>query len=235
MTHDFWFVQLLLTFPKVKWCFVHAYLSSRANIISWWPNVKRHNKCFDHVTLEQVASVSRLVTCRCCHTCDLWHSDTPNVQVQLDPVGSTVRYEMMKLCTGCIRHYEAVAVDNWWYWVSRGHLCLYILRKVKIWKGVTHARLTDWLTDSQMKDSATQLLIKYKSGALVTQFQIKDRDNALKCGHNEGHFQPNSFAIILSSWQRKKTESNLRWRPVINQNFNTCDLTLLFNEFHISL
>ena len=27
------------------------------------------------------------------------------------------------------------------------------------------------LTDSQMKDRATQLLIKYKSGALVTQFQ----------------------------------------------------------------
>ena len=29
--------------------------------------------------------------------------------------------------------------------------------------------LTDRLTDSQRKDSATQLLIKYKSGALVTQ------------------------------------------------------------------
>ena len=27
------------------------------------------------------------------------------------------------------------------------------------------------LTDSQRKDSATQLLIKYKSGALVTQFK----------------------------------------------------------------
>ena len=30
--------------------------------------------------------------------------------------------------------------------------------------------LTDSLTDSQMKDRATQLLIKYKSGALVTQY-----------------------------------------------------------------
>ena len=29
--------------------------------------------------------------------------------------------------------------------------------------------LTDWLTDSHLKDRATQLLIKYKSGALVTQ------------------------------------------------------------------
>ena len=33
-----------------------------------------------------------------------------------------------------------------------------------------HACLTDWLTDSQCKDSATQLLTKYKSGALVTQW-----------------------------------------------------------------
>ena len=24
-----------------------------------------------------------------------------------------------------IGHYEAVAVGNWWYWVSRGHLCFY--------------------------------------------------------------------------------------------------------------
>ena len=26
-----------------------------------------------------------------------------------------------------IGHYETVAVGNWWHWVSRGHLCLYIL------------------------------------------------------------------------------------------------------------
>ena len=32
--------------------------------------------------------------------------------------------------------------------------------------------LTDSLTDSQMKDRATQLLIKYKSGALVTQYHV---------------------------------------------------------------
>ena len=41
---------------------------------------------------------------------------------------------------------------------------LYI-EKVEIWTGVTHASLTH----SQRKDSATQLHIKYKSGALVTQ------------------------------------------------------------------
>ena len=32
--------------------------------------------------------------------------------------------------------------------------------------------LTDWLTDSQCKDRATQLLKKYKSGALVTQLNL---------------------------------------------------------------
>ena len=40
-----------------------------------------------------------------------------------------------------IGHYEAVAVGNWWYWVSRGHSCLYILQKVEIW-----TRMPDWLT-----------------------------------------------------------------------------------------
>ena len=62
-----------------------------------------------------------------------------------------------------------VAVGNWWYWVSRGHLCLYILHKVEIWTGVTHALRTDGQT---LKDRATQLLIKYKSGALVTQYCV---------------------------------------------------------------
>ena len=43
---------------------------------------------------------------------------------------------------------------------------LYIA-KIEIWTGVTDASLTDSLTT--LKDRATQLLIKYKSGALVTQ------------------------------------------------------------------
>ena len=34
--------------------------------------------------------------------------------------------------------------------------------------------LTDRLTDSQSKDSATQLLTKYKSGALVTQYELPE-------------------------------------------------------------
>ena len=62
-----------------------------------------------------------------------------------------------------IGHYEAVSVGNWWYWVSRGHSCLYILHKVEIWTGVTGALLTHSLTT--LKNGATQLLIKYKSWA----------------------------------------------------------------------
>ena len=31
---------------------------------------------------------------------------------ELDPVGSTVRYEMIKLCTGSVGHYETVVVGN---------------------------------------------------------------------------------------------------------------------------
>ena len=76
-----------------------------------------------------------------------------------------------------IGHSEAVAVGNWWYWVSGGHLCLYILHKEDIWSGVTDA----WLTDSQTEDSATQLLIKYKSGALVTQLSQSWWNSPLPC------------------------------------------------------
>ena len=48
-----------------------------------------------------------------------------------------------------IGHYEAVAVGNWGYWVSRGHSCLYTLQKVEIWTGVTDAWVTDWLTHKE--------------------------------------------------------------------------------------
>ena len=43
-----------------------------------------------------------------------------------------------------IGHYEAVAVGNWWYLVSRGHLCLYILQKDL---DRCYRCLTDGLTD----------------------------------------------------------------------------------------
>ena len=49
---------------------------------------------------------------------------------------------------------------------------------MEIWTGVTDAWLTDWLTDWQtLKDRATQLLIKYKSGALVTQWTERPFSN----------------------------------------------------------
>ena len=54
-----------------------------------------------------------------------------------------------------------------WVSLSRGHLCLHILNKVDISTGVTNDLLTHWQT---LKNRATQLLIKYKSGALVTQY-----------------------------------------------------------------
>ena len=44
-----------------------------------------------------------------------------------------------------IGHYEAIAFGNWWCWVSRGHLCLYILHKVEVWTGVTDALRTHFI------------------------------------------------------------------------------------------
>ena len=41
----------------------------------------------------------------------------------------------------------------------------------KKWRSGQVLPMPDRLTDSHLKDSATQLLIKYKSGALVTQHQ----------------------------------------------------------------
>ena len=41
----------------------------------------------------------------------------------------------------------------------------------KKWRSVEVLPMPDSLTHSQLKDRATQLLIKYKSGALVTQYK----------------------------------------------------------------
>ena len=98
--------------------------------------------------------------------------------------------------------HEAVAVSNWWYWVSRGHLCLYILNKVEIWTDVTDPLLTHWLTT--LKDSATQLLIKYKSGALVTQQGPKINVRDLYQGQV-------GFVIFLWMLWTKNFDEN--WRP----------------------
>ena len=40
---------------------------------------------------------------------------------KLDPIGSTVRYEMMELCTGSEKD---KIVGTWWYWVSKRRYCL---------------------------------------------------------------------------------------------------------------
>ena len=37
--------------------------------------------------------------------------------------------------------------STWWYWVTWGHLCLYILHKMEICSSVSDALLNDWLTD----------------------------------------------------------------------------------------
>ena len=56
-----------------------------------------------------------------------------------------------------IRHYEAVAIGNWWY-------CFIYCTK---WRSGQVLPTPHWLTT--LKDRASQLIIKYKSGALVTQ------------------------------------------------------------------
>ena len=45
----------------------------------------------------------------------------------------------------------------------------------KKWRSGQVLPMADRLTDSQMKDRAAQLLIKYKSGALVTQSLLQRR------------------------------------------------------------
>ena len=47
-----------------------------------------------------------------------------------------------------IEHYEAVAVGNWWYWVSRGHLCLFIY--CTKWRSGRVSRMPDGRTHSQL-------------------------------------------------------------------------------------
>ena len=63
---------------------------------------------------------------------------------------------------------------------------LYIAKKGDLDR--CHRCLTDSLTHSHLKDRATQLLIKYKSGALVTQL-LKTPNNCYSCDHGN----PSSF------------------------------------------
>ena len=74
---------------------------------------------------------------------------------KLDPVGSTVRYEMMKLCTGSVEDILAFIY-------------------CKKWRFGQVLPMPDSLTHSaKIELLSTQLLTKYKSGALVTQLSTK--------------------------------------------------------------
>jgi len=75
--------------------------------------------------------------------------------------------------------------------------------------------LTDWLTDSHLKDRATQLFIKYKSGALVTQvgFNCKSKSTpppslAFVFGGDISVSVPNDISMIMMC-RRFKTQTTL--------------------------
>ena len=82
-------------------------------------------------------------------------------------MGSTVCYEMMKLCTGSVQHsngwylvvlnqYKVVLVNSGWYWVNIGNVCLYILKK---WISGQVTLILHRFTDRQtLRERATQLL-----------------------------------------------------------------------------
>ena len=94
-------------------------------------------------------------------------SNENEVLQELDPVGSTVRYEMMKLCTGSVqdttRRQQLVIGDT-------GSVeGIYVFIYCTKWRSGRVSRMPHCLTH-RLKDSATQLLTNYKSGALVTQF-----------------------------------------------------------------
>ena len=72
--------------------------------------------------------------------------------------------------------------------------------------------LTDWLTDSQRKDRATQLLKKYKSGALVTQLNF--------------HFLIAAIATVRNYPESYTTLQTLVVNLVQNQN-TRCSFWLL--------
>ena len=62
-----------------------------------------------------------------------------------------------------------------------------------------HAYLTDWLTHSQCKDSATQLLTKYKSGALVAQLGLNNINTGLTIASPDIFW--NFVTFVAEYWQ----------------------------------
>ena len=76
--------------------------------------------------------------------------------------------------------------------------------------------LTDWLTDSHLKDRATQLLIKYKSGALVTQYI------------NDGKKKAKAFAQVrrLYCFEGHKPSSQVQQANQTQVLKNRCDVEI---------
>ena len=147
-------------------------------------------------------------------------------------VGSTVPYERKnyKWYLMVLGQYMTILAGTWsvklvllgitWYRVSKGLVCLYILEKVEIWSGVTDASLTHWLTDSHLKDRATQLLIKYKSGALVPQWWFITQVTATS---PSWHLLP--FTITVPGvLERLSVKFCVRWcKGIALSDFNSYD------------
>ena len=91
-------------------------------------------------------------------------------------------------------HYEAVAVGNWWYWVSRGHLGLYKLNKVEIGQV---SQMPYSLTDF---DSATQLLIKYNAMYLSKVSSFLPFQDHHKCSNYELRSFLSLLGKLLTHW-----------------------------------
>ena len=122
--------------------------------------VRTAQRFLDTMLLHQEARKGKS---RVCWTFQKWLSspDQNNKQLKckLDPVGSTVRYEMMKLCTGSVKdtmRRQQLVIDDTGS-VEDIHAFIYC----KQWKFGQVSRMPDSLTHKR-KDRATQLLIKYK-------------------------------------------------------------------------
>ena len=102
---------------------------------------------------------------------DLWMQHYLKTGVQngkmkkTDPVGSTVRYEMMTLCTGSVQdtmRWQQLVIDE-----TGSVEGIYAFIYCAKWRS---GQVLLMPYSQTLKDRATQLRTKYKSGALVTQF-----------------------------------------------------------------
>ena len=131
-------------------------------------------------------------------------SDKIHWPEKLDPVGSTVRYESMKLCTGSVYDTIVWGGSSWQLIIlgqKRAFMPLYIEKSGD--PDRCHGCLTDSLTHWQtLKDRAAQ----YNSGALLTQYY------------------PNCVLLIRLDWIDWKTSTILHPLTVDTHcpDFATC-------------